>query len=94
MMKPYFQREENIHLLSLESSLIKEEDEEIPKLELGIKNTELSDIWMNIQSNTRLTADQKEKLSQLIKRYSRTFSTEPGCTNLTEHEHLARVRQT
>ncbi|GFY67619.1 retrovirus-related Pol polyprotein from transposon 17.6 [Trichonephila inaurata madagascariensis] len=70
MMKPYFQREENINLLSLESSLIKEEDEEIPKLELGIKNTELSDIWMNIQSNTRLTADQKEKLSQLIKRLS------------------------
>ncbi|GFY54778.1 retrovirus-related Pol polyprotein from transposon 297 [Trichonephila inaurata madagascariensis] len=77
---------ENINLLSLESSLIKEEDEEIPKLELGIKNIELSDIWMNIQSNTRLTADQKEKLSQLIKRYSRTFSTEPGCTNLTEHD--------
>ncbi|GFY58059.1 transposon Ty3-I Gag-Pol polyprotein [Trichonephila inaurata madagascariensis] len=68
MMKPYFQREENINLLSLESSLIKEEDGEIPKLELGIKNTELSDIWMNIQLNIRLTADQKEKLSQLIKR--------------------------
>ncbi|GFY77107.1 retrovirus-related Pol polyprotein from transposon 297 [Trichonephila inaurata madagascariensis] len=86
MMKPYFQREKNINLLSLESSLIKEEDEEIPKLELGIKYTELSDIWMNIQSNTRLTAEQKEKLSQLIKGYSRTFSTEPGCTNLTEHD--------
>ncbi|GFY53240.1 transposon Ty3-I Gag-Pol polyprotein [Trichonephila inaurata madagascariensis] len=85
MMKPYFQREENINLLSLESSLIKE-DEEIPKFELGIKNTKLSDIWMNIQSNTRLTADQKEKLSQLIKKYSRTFSIEPGCTNLTEHD--------
>ncbi|GFY76177.1 retrovirus-related Pol polyprotein from transposon 17.6 [Trichonephila inaurata madagascariensis] len=41
---------------------------------------------MNIQSNTRLTTDQKEKLSHLIKRYSRTFSTEPGCTNLTEHD--------
>ncbi|GFY71443.1 retrovirus-related Pol polyprotein from transposon 412 [Trichonephila inaurata madagascariensis] len=48
MMKPYSQREENINLLSLDSSLIKEEDEEITKLELGIKDIEISDIWMNI----------------------------------------------
>ncbi|GFR21014.1 retrovirus-related Pol polyprotein from transposon 412 [Trichonephila clavata] len=81
-----FGEEENINLLSLESSLIKEEDDEISKLESGIKDTELADIWRNIQSNTRLTADQKEKLSQLIKKYSGPFSTEPGCTNLAEHD--------
>ncbi|GFR29640.1 retrovirus-related Pol polyprotein from transposon 412 [Trichonephila clavata] len=86
MLKPYFQREENINLLSLESSLIKEGDEEIPKLKSGIKDTELADIWRNIQSNTRLTAEQKEKLSQLIKKYSGTFSTEHECTNLAEHD--------
>ncbi|GFY78965.1 retrovirus-related Pol polyprotein from transposon 297 [Trichonephila inaurata madagascariensis] len=90
MMKPYFQREENINLLSLESSLIKEE-EEIPKLELGIKNTELSDIWMNIQSNTRLTADQKEKLSQLIKSGS---SRERSKTLRIDYRRLNKVTRT
>lgn len=84
MLKPYYQREDSINLLCLEQNYGKE-DEEIPKFELESMDSKLSDIWQNLQSNTRLSENQIEELYEMIKKYSNIFSIEPGCTSLAEH---------
>ncbi|KAF8783053.1 hypothetical protein HNY73_013266 [Argiope bruennichi] len=82
MLKPYFQREKNVNLLSLEGKVGSEEEKTIPKFELETKDSELSEIWKYIESNPRLDENQKIELGQLIRKYSKTFSTVPGCTDL------------
>lgn len=86
MIKPYFQREENVNLLCLKRNLKNEEEDEIPNLEFETNESELLEIWENIQSNTRLSENQRDELMRLIKKYASIFSSQPGCTNLTEHD--------
>lgn len=84
MLKPYYQRSENVNLLCLEQN--SEDEDDIPNLECKTSETELLAIFKKIQSNSRLSEDQRKELTELIRKYLNIFSTQPGCTNLTEHD--------
>ncbi|GBN64084.1 Transposon Ty3-G Gag-Pol polyprotein [Araneus ventricosus] len=83
MLKPYHQRAEKINLLYLEDNLKFEDEEGMPNLELDHDASEGSKFISDIQQNSKLLQLQRE---ELLCKYSITFSNNPGCTDLAEHD--------
>ncbi|GBL81315.1 hypothetical protein AVEN_250119-1, partial [Araneus ventricosus] len=86
MLKPYHQRAENINLLYLEDNLKLEDEEDMPNLELDHDASEWSNFISDIKQNSKLSQLQRVELEELLCKYRNTFSNNPGCTDLAEHD--------
>ncbi|GFY06819.1 transposable element Tcb2 transposase [Trichonephila clavipes] len=88
MLKPYYKRPEHIKVIindETQNSLA-EKELEIPYLENNSLVYDFEDVIQASELNKHLNDKQMDRLRELLNKYSKGFSNNPGLTNLVEHE--------
>ncbi|GFU55595.1 retrovirus-related Pol polyprotein from transposon 17.6 [Trichonephila clavipes] len=88
MLKPYYKRPEHVNVIindETQNSLA-DQELEIPYLENNSLVYDFEDVIQASELNKHLHDKQMDRLRELLSKYSKCFSNNPGLTNLVEHE--------
>ncbi|GFV20384.1 retrovirus-related Pol polyprotein from transposon 17.6 [Trichonephila clavipes] len=88
MLKPYYKRPEHVNVIindETQNSLA-DQELEIPYLENNSLVYDFEDVIQASELNKYLHDKQMDRLHELLNKYSKCFSNNPGLTNLVEHE--------
>ncbi|GFX11617.1 retrovirus-related Pol polyprotein from transposon 297 [Trichonephila clavipes] len=88
MLKPYYKRPEHVNVIindEMQNSLT-DQELEIPYLENNSLVYDFEDVIQASELNKHLHEKQMDRLRELLNKYSKCFSNNPGLTNLVEHE--------
>ncbi|GFW66829.1 retrovirus-related Pol polyprotein from transposon 17.6 [Trichonephila clavipes] len=88
MLKPYYKRPEHVNVIindETQNSLA-DQELEIPYLKNNSVVYDLEDVIQASELNKYLHDKQMDLLRELLNKYSKCFSNNPGLTNLVEHE--------
>ncbi|GFT64034.1 retrovirus-related Pol polyprotein from transposon 297 [Trichonephila clavipes] len=88
MLKPYYKRPEHANVIindETQNSLA-DQELEIPHLENNSLVYGFEDVIQASELNKHLHDKQMDLLRELLNKYSKCFSNNPGLTNLVEHE--------
>ncbi|GFY75941.1 retrovirus-related Pol polyprotein from transposon 17.6 [Trichonephila inaurata madagascariensis] len=87
MLKPYYKRAEFINMIN---SRAKEDSNELegnfPCIDSNPNIFDFNEVTEHSELENRLNIQQIEKLKEILCRYSKIFSNEPGKTHLVEHD--------
>ncbi|GFV78023.1 retrovirus-related Pol polyprotein from transposon 297 [Trichonephila clavipes] len=88
MLKPYYKRPEHVNVIINDETKISLADQEleIPYLENNSLVYDFEDVIQASELNKHLHDKQMDRLRELLSKYSKYFSNNPGLTNLAEHE--------
>ncbi|GFX55012.1 retrovirus-related Pol polyprotein from transposon 412 [Trichonephila clavipes] len=87
MLKPYYKRAEIINMINSRAKEGSNElEENFPCIDSSPNIFDFDEITKHSQLGNRLNVQQIEKLKEIICRYSKIFSNEPGKTHLVEHD--------
>lgn len=88
MLKPYYKRPECINLITCEgvNEDLVDHEFNFPCLETNPTIYNFQDIVQNSELDRLLEPSQLDQLSKLLKRYSKSFSNDPGLTDLVVHD--------
>ncbi|GFX80911.1 retrovirus-related Pol polyprotein from transposon 17.6 [Trichonephila clavipes] len=88
MLKSYYKRPEHVNVIindETQNSLA-EQELEIPYLENNSRVYDFEDVIQASELNKYLHDKQIDRLRELLNKYPKCFSNNPGLTNLVEHE--------
>ncbi|GFS80598.1 retrovirus-related Pol polyprotein from transposon opus [Trichonephila clavipes] len=88
MLRPYYKRPEHVNVIindETQNSLA-DQELEIPYLENNSLVYDFEDVIQARELNKYLHDKQMDRLRELLNKYSKCFSNNPGLTNLVEHE--------
>ncbi|GFV04706.1 retrovirus-related Pol polyprotein from transposon 297 [Trichonephila clavipes] len=88
MLKPYYKRPEHINVIINDETKnsLADQELEIPYLENNSLVYDFEDVIQASELNKHLHDKQMDRLRELLNKYSKCFSNNPGLTNLVEHE--------
>ncbi|GFX77512.1 retrovirus-related Pol polyprotein from transposon 297 [Trichonephila clavipes] len=88
MLKPYYKRPEHVNVIINDETQNSLADQglEIPYLENNSLVYDFEDVIQASELNKHLHDKQMDRLRELLNKYSKCFSNNPGLTNLVEHE--------
>ncbi|GFW61255.1 retrovirus-related Pol polyprotein from transposon 297 [Trichonephila clavipes] len=88
MLKPYYKRPENVNVIINDETKnsLADQELEIPYLENNSLIYDFEDVIQASELNKHLHDKQMDRLRELLNKYSKCFSNNPGLTNLVEHE--------
>ncbi|GFY35185.1 retrovirus-related Pol polyprotein from transposon 17.6 [Trichonephila clavipes] len=88
MLKPYYKRPEHVNVIINDETKnsLADKELEIPYLENNSLNYDFEDVIQASELNKHLHDKQMDRLRELLNKYSKCFSNNPGLTNLVEHE--------
>ncbi|GFU02277.1 retrovirus-related Pol polyprotein from transposon 297 [Trichonephila clavipes] len=87
MLKPYYKRAEFINMINSRAKEDSNElEENFPWIDSNPNVFDFDEITKHSQLGNRLNVQQIEKLKEILCRYSKIFSNEPGKTHLVEHD--------
>ncbi|GFW49466.1 retrovirus-related Pol polyprotein from transposon 412 [Trichonephila clavipes] len=88
MLKPYYKRPEHVNVIINDETKnsLADQELEIPYLENNSLNYDFEDVIQASELNKHLHDKQMDRLRELLNKYSKCFSNNPGLTNLVEHE--------
>ncbi|GFV23956.1 retrovirus-related Pol polyprotein from transposon 297 [Trichonephila clavipes] len=87
MLKPYYKRAEFINMINSRAKEDSNElEENFPCIDSNLNIFDFDEITKHSQLGNRLNVQQIEKLKEILCRYSKIFSNEPGKTHLVEHD--------
>ncbi|GFU55689.1 retrovirus-related Pol polyprotein from transposon 297 [Trichonephila clavipes] len=87
MLKPYYKRAEFINMINSRAKKDSNElEENFPCIDSNPNIFDFDEISKHSQLGNRLNVQQIEKLKEILCRYSKIFSNEPGKTHLVEHD--------
>ncbi|GFX95685.1 retrovirus-related Pol polyprotein from transposon 297 [Trichonephila clavipes] len=88
MLKPYYKRPEHINVIINDETKnsLADQELEIPYLENNSLIYDFEDVIQASELNKHLHDKQMDRLRELLNKYSKCFSNNPGLTNLVEHE--------
>ncbi|GFW38991.1 retrovirus-related Pol polyprotein from transposon 297 [Trichonephila clavipes] len=87
MLKPYYKRPEHVNVIindEMQNSLA-DQELEIPYLENNSLVYDFEDVIQASELNKHLHDKQMDRLRELLNKYSKCFSNNPGLTNLVKH---------
>ncbi|GFT87138.1 transposon Ty3-G Gag-Pol polyprotein [Trichonephila clavipes] len=88
VLKPYYKRPEHVNVIindATQNSLA-DQELEIPYLENNFLVYDFEDVIQASELNKYLHDKQMDRLCELLNKYSKCFSNNPGLTNLVENE--------
>ncbi|GFX55083.1 retrovirus-related Pol polyprotein from transposon 297 [Trichonephila clavipes] len=88
MLKPYYKRPEHVNVIINDETKnsLADQELEIPYLENNSLVYDFEDVIQVSELNKHLHDKQMDRLRELLNKYSKCFSNNPGLTNLVEHE--------
>ncbi|GFW77991.1 retrovirus-related Pol polyprotein from transposon 412 [Trichonephila clavipes] len=88
MLKPYYKRPKHVNVIINDETKnsLADQELEIPYLENNSLVYDFEDVIQASELNKHLHDKQMDRLRELINKYSKCFSNNPGLTNLVEHE--------
>ncbi|GFV39171.1 retrovirus-related Pol polyprotein from transposon 297 [Trichonephila clavipes] len=88
MLKPYYKRPEHVNVIINDETKnsLADQELEIPYLENNSLIYDFEDVIQASELNKHLQDKQMDRLRELLNKYSKCFSNNPGLTNLVEHE--------
>ncbi|GFV79396.1 retrovirus-related Pol polyprotein from transposon 297 [Trichonephila clavipes] len=88
MLKPYYKRPEHVNVIINDETKnsLADQELEIPYLENNSLVYDFEDVIQASELNKHLHDKQMDLLRELLNKYSKCFSNNPGLTNLVEHE--------
>ncbi|GFW76703.1 CCHC-type domain-containing protein [Trichonephila clavipes] len=88
MLKPYYKRPEHVNVIINDETKnsLADQELEIPYLENNSLVYDFEDLIQTSELNKHLHDKQMDRLRELLSKYSKCFSNNPGLTNLVEHE--------
>ncbi|GFU56542.1 retrovirus-related Pol polyprotein from transposon 297 [Trichonephila clavipes] len=88
MLKPYYKRPEHVNVIINDETKnsLADQELEIPYLENNSLVYDFEDVIQASELNKHLHDKQMDRLRELLNKYSKCFSNNPGLTNLVEHE--------
>ncbi|GFW18363.1 retrovirus-related Pol polyprotein from transposon 297 [Trichonephila clavipes] len=88
MLKPYYKRPEHVNVIIKDETKnsLADQELEIPYLENNSLIYDFEDVIQASELNKHLHDKQMDRLRELLNKYSKCFSNNPGLTNLVEHE--------
>ncbi|GFX80046.1 retrovirus-related Pol polyprotein from transposon 412 [Trichonephila clavipes] len=88
MLKPYYKRPEHVNVVNNDETKnsLADQELEIPYLENNSLVYDFEDVIQVSELNKHLHDKQMDRLRELLNKYSKCFSNNPGLTNLVEHE--------
>ncbi|GFU48088.1 retrovirus-related Pol polyprotein from transposon 412 [Trichonephila clavipes] len=88
MLKPYYKRSEHVNVIINDETKnsLADQELEIPYLENNSLVYDFEDVIEASELNKHLHDKQMDRLRELLSKYSKCFSNNPGLTNLVEHE--------
>ncbi|GFV00748.1 hypothetical protein TNCV_1385671 [Trichonephila clavipes] len=88
MLKPYYKRSEHVNVIINDETKnsLADQELEIPYLENNSLVYDFEDVIQASELNKHLHDKQMDRLRELLSKYSKCFSNNPGLTNLVEHE--------
>ncbi|GFX05921.1 retrovirus-related Pol polyprotein from transposon 412 [Trichonephila clavipes] len=88
MLKPYYKRPEHVNVIINDETKnsLADQELEIPYLENNSLIYDFEDVIQASELNKHLHDKQMDRLRELLNKYSKCFSNNPGLTNLVEHE--------
>ncbi|GFV67682.1 retrovirus-related Pol polyprotein from transposon 412 [Trichonephila clavipes] len=88
MLKPYYKRPEHVNVIINDETKnsLADQQLEIPYLENNSLVYDFEDVIQASELNKHLHDKQMDRLHELLNKYSKCFSNNPGLTNLVEHE--------
>ncbi|GFX40590.1 retrovirus-related Pol polyprotein from transposon 412 [Trichonephila clavipes] len=88
MLKPYYKRPEHVNVIINDETKnsLADQELEIPYLESNSLVYDFEDVIQASELNKHLHDKQRDRLRELLNKYSKCFSNNPGLTNLVEHE--------
>ncbi|GFU98122.1 retrovirus-related Pol polyprotein from transposon 297 [Trichonephila clavipes] len=88
MLKPYYKRPEHVNVIINDETKnsLADQELEIPYLENNSLIYDFEDVILASELNKHLHDKQMDRLRELLNKYSKCFSNNPGLTNLVEHE--------
>ncbi|GFT33935.1 retrovirus-related Pol polyprotein from transposon 297 [Trichonephila clavipes] len=88
MLKPYYKRPEHVNVIINDETKnsLADQELEIPYLENNSLVYDFEDVIQASELNKHLHDKQMDRLRELLSKYSKCFSNNPGLTNLVEHE--------
>ncbi|GFV94756.1 transposon Ty3-G Gag-Pol polyprotein [Trichonephila clavipes] len=88
MLKPYYKRPEhvNVSINDETQNSLADQELEIPYLENNSLVYDFEDVIQASELNKYLHDKQMDLMRELLNKYSKCFSNNPGLTNLVEHE--------
>ncbi|GFW89793.1 retrovirus-related Pol polyprotein from transposon 412 [Trichonephila clavipes] len=88
MLKPYYKRPKHINEIIKDETKnsLADQELEIPYLENNSLVCDFEDVIQASELNKHLYDKQMDRLRELLSKYSKCFSNNPGLTNLVEHE--------
>ncbi|GFX72293.1 retrovirus-related Pol polyprotein from transposon 297 [Trichonephila clavipes] len=88
MQKPYYKRPEHVNVIINDETKnsLADQELEIPYLENNSLIYDFEDVIQASELNKHLHDKQMDRLRELLNKYSKCFSNNPGLTNLVEHE--------
>ncbi|GFW28027.1 retrovirus-related Pol polyprotein from transposon 17.6 [Trichonephila clavipes] len=88
MLKPYYKRPEHVNIIINDETKysLADQELEIPYLENNSLVYDFEDVIQASELNKHLNDKQMDRLRELLSKYSKCFSNNPGLTNLVEHE--------
>ncbi|GFV97483.1 retrovirus-related Pol polyprotein from transposon 297 [Trichonephila clavipes] len=88
MLNPYYKRPEHVNVIINDETKnsLADQELEIPYLENNSLIYDFEDVIQASELNKHLHDKQMDRLRELLNKYSKCFSNNPGLTNLVEHE--------
>ncbi|GFX17427.1 retrovirus-related Pol polyprotein from transposon 297 [Trichonephila clavipes] len=88
MLKPYYKGPEHVNVIINDETKnsLADQELEIPYLENNSLVYDFEDVIQASELNKHLHDKQMDRLRELLNKYSKCFSNNPGLTNLVEHE--------
>ncbi|GFY42743.1 retrovirus-related Pol polyprotein from transposon 297 [Trichonephila inaurata madagascariensis] len=87
MLKPYYKRAEFINMINSRAKEDSNElEENFPCIDSNPNIFDFNEVTEHSQLENRLNIQQIDKLKEILCRYSKIFSNEPGKTHLVEHD--------
>ncbi|GFX16054.1 retrovirus-related Pol polyprotein from transposon 297 [Trichonephila clavipes] len=88
MLKPYYKRPEHVNVIINDETKnsLADQELEIPYLENNSLVYDFEDVIQASELNKHLHDKQMDRLRELLNKYSKCVSNNPGLTNLVEHE--------
>ncbi|GFV19767.1 retrovirus-related Pol polyprotein from transposon 412 [Trichonephila clavipes] len=88
MLKSYYKRPEHVNVIINDETKnsLADQELEIPYLENNSLIYDFEDVIQASELNKHLHDKQMDRLRDLLNKYSKCFSNNPGLTNLVEHE--------
>ncbi|GFU85952.1 retrovirus-related Pol polyprotein from transposon 297 [Trichonephila clavipes] len=88
MLKPYYKRLEHVNVIINDETqnTLADQELEIPYLENNSLVYDIEDVIQASELNKHLHDKQMDRLRELLNKYSKCFSNNPGLTNLVGHE--------